>query len=565
MPSNKEKFDFFDSELARHHIGNRTQSTAMLAWFLETVWRMEAEEIEDSICDGGGDKGIDAIHLDEDAQEITIFQAKRRNNPDATQGDADLRAFAGVSAYFTSKNGIDSLMSSGPNEELRKLITRLGLREKLEAGRYTVRLVFVTNAPLDAAGSDYVSAYAERTPTLEVWSRDQNIAVAERTKNLAVQNVEIRLPVSSEIIHERLSDDARLAVALVPATELVKLPGIDDLTIFELNVRLSLGKTRINRELGATVKQPSEHPIFPAYHNGLTLLTRQIEVDEGEIQLKGISVVNGCQSLIALYENRRSLTPQLQILVKVVELGESKVLVDKITYRTNNQNPVNTRDLRSTHQIQRDLQTQVRSHYGEKLDYAIRSGEPPHAPEVLDNATAAQLIMAVYLHEPWNAVRKVRLFDQEYHRVFNRHLDGHKLYFLHHLNKLVISKKSGLRADLEASFASVRFTLLYLLAALLGTTDEGARLIEEPQRWLPEKFDEVISELDELANEVVLSLNLYVEVREEEARESSTLFDPKVVFKSKAGVQPLEGDVLSVARRGKLRDSKYGFHVHPVR
>lgn len=76
--------------------------------------------------------------------------------------------------------------------------------------------------------------------------------------------------------------------------------------------------------------------------------------------LDGVSVVNGCQSLLALYNNRTHLTPELKLLVKVIELGESLDLVDSITYRTNNQNPVNARDLRSTDPIQRDLQAQVR-------------------------------------------------------------------------------------------------------------------------------------------------------------------------------------------------------------
>ena len=38
-------------------------------------------------------------------------------------------------------------------------------------------------------------------------------------------------------------------------------------------------------------------------------------------------------------------------------------------------------------------------------------------------------------------------------------------------------------------------------------------------------------------------------------------FDPKVAFKSKSGVQPLERDVLQMSRRAARRDSSYGFHV----
>lgn len=349
----------------------------------------------------------------------------------------------------------------------------------------------------------------------------------------------------------------------MPATELVRLPGIEDLSIFELNVRLGLGKTRINKELASTIRDASEHALFPAYHNGLTILTRAIDAEESELRLHGVSVVNGCQSLLALYNNRASLTPQLSVLVKIVELGQSLNLVDSITYRTNNQNPVNTRDLRSTDPIQRGLQAEVRENYGSELAYAIRSGEKLDAPAQIDNTTAAQLAMAVCVGEPWNAIRKVKLFDQEYHRVFGRDLNGHKLYLLYQMNRVAYEKRGSLRGDLEASFASVRFTFLHLLAKLLETTDEGHRLLKEPERWLPAKLEDVLTELSNLSDDVVESLNFYIENRETEASDEGSLFDPKTVFKSRSGVQDLERDVLSQARRSARRDPGYGFHVPP--
>lgn len=564
MTSGGTAFQLIETEIGRHHYGNRTKSVALLGWFLETVWRMDPEDVTDAICDGGGDKGIDALDVNDDLQEVTVFQSKHRAGPTATQGDVGLKAFVGVAPYFENESGIESLLASSPNEELQNLIERLEVRQKLAGRQFSVRLVFVTNAPLDSAGRDYVSSYGSQSPMLDVWDRDRLGGVAHRTQSLAVQNVEVTLPLGSDLIYLPLHNDAKLAVALVPATELVRLPGIGDLSIFELNVRLALGKTRINKELASTIREPGEHPLFPAYHNGLTLLTRKVEAGEGEIKLDGVSVVNGCQSLVALHDNRASLTPELRVLLKIVELGESLDLVDSITYRTNNQNPVNTRDLRSTDPIQRDLQAQVREHYGDELGYAIRSGETLSAPEVLDNTTAAQLAMAVLVGEPWNAVRKVKLFDQEYHRVFGRSVDGHKLYLLHLLNSVVQRKKAELRSDLEASFASVRFTFLYLLATLVGTFEQGAAFLDAPERWLPDRRDEVVDVLSELADDVVVALNFYIESREEEAAENGTLFDPKTIFKSRSGIQPLERDVRTQARRDSKKDPTYGFHVTPV-
>ena len=138
-------FGLIEGEVDLFHVGNRTRSTALLAWFLETVWRLEPEEASDAICDGGGDKGIDALHVDDDVKEITVLQSKHRSADHLTQGDNDLKNLVGTAVYFDGPDGIDALLSSGPNDELRRLVERLDLRKKLADGDYTVRLVFVTN------------------------------------------------------------------------------------------------------------------------------------------------------------------------------------------------------------------------------------------------------------------------------------------------------------------------------------------------------------------------------------------------------------------------------------
>ena len=62
--------------VAPYVVGNRTQSAALLAWFLNNAWRMDSEDVESSICDGPGDKGIDGIAVDDDLEEIVVPQSK---------------------------------------------------------------------------------------------------------------------------------------------------------------------------------------------------------------------------------------------------------------------------------------------------------------------------------------------------------------------------------------------------------------------------------------------------------------------------------------------------------
>ncbi|MFM2475324.1 AIPR family protein, partial [Burkholderia cenocepacia] len=291
-------------------VGNRTDSAAMLAWVLMTVWRIDPEEVNSAICDGGGDKGIDALVVDDDLNEITIFQGKHRQDPShTTQGDSDLKQLVGAATWFETPESVDALLAAKPNQELRNLIARQEVREKIARGGHVVKLVFVTNAELDSSGAAYADMRRDGPPPLETWHRAKLAEIAERTQRPSlISDPQVLRTASAPMVID-LTHQAKMAVCVVPASELVKLPGIADHSLFSRNVRLFAGRTRINKELRSTVQDLDEHRLFPAYHNGLTLLTNRIgEVSQDSISIDGVGVVNGCQSLITLHENKSSLT-----------------------------------------------------------------------------------------------------------------------------------------------------------------------------------------------------------------------------------------------------------------
>lgn len=559
-------YQVIQEELKPFHMGSRTASAALLAWFLAVVWRIEPEDIDDAICDGQGDKGIDGMLVDDDLGEITLFQAKHKAASDGRQGDRDLRDLVGASAYFASEASVQGLLGANPNAELRRLLARLDVQAKVAAGAHATHLVFVTDGTLDDQGNAYVNAVTRNDPPLEVWDQPRLATVARRTRKPDLISGRVTLTaVSAPAVVSASSGAPQLAIGVVPASQLVSLPGIGDLSLFARNVRLSEGRTRINRELGATVDDPTEHELFPAYHNGLTMLTHGLTVSGDTMTLEDVTVVNGCQSLLTLYQHQASLTDNLRLLLKVVQVERTGGISDKITYRSNNQNPVDIRDQRSTDVVQRDLQGQVRERYGTAIFFAIREGENASGLRVLDNKTAAQFLMAIYLKEPWNAVRKVRLFDTDYRRIVNRTVTGDKLYLMDLVIRVVDSHRSGLRDELAASFASVRFALAFLLSQLLRQSERGVLFLESPERWLPDKEKEVIEAVDPLMGDVVKSVNFYVDEERKERAEKGEDFDPKVAFKSRASVQDLENQVLRLSGRLALQIQPYWFEVTPVR
>lgn len=249
--------------------------------------------------------------------------------------------------------------------------------------------------------------------------------------------------------------------------------------------------------------------------------------------------------------------------MKVVQVGRQTDLADKITYRSNNQNPVDIRDQRSTDPVQRDLQEQMREHYGSTLFFAIREGERSTAPQVLNNKTAAQFLMAVYLKEPWNAVRKVRLFDTDYRRIFSHSVTAHRLFLVNLLVAVTNDSKDDLDSELRTSFSSIRFTLAFLIAQILRRSERGRLLLDRPQLWLPDKLDEVKTALTKHARDIVRSVNYFVSKQSEESAGRGEDFDPKVAFKSERAVRDLEHQVISLAERLAMDVPSYWFDVEP--
>jgi hypothetical protein len=48
-----------------HMVKERTESRALLAWFLENYYRLDEMEVGECICDGRYDKGIDGIYVND--------------------------------------------------------------------------------------------------------------------------------------------------------------------------------------------------------------------------------------------------------------------------------------------------------------------------------------------------------------------------------------------------------------------------------------------------------------------------------------------------------------------
>jgi len=309
-------------ELAEGH----TESRAFLAWVLRHYYRLDDLEVQDAICDGSDDKGIDGIYVDENEDRIDVFQSRIAKNPKKTLGDTQLKEFIGTLSQFDSPEGVEAIAVSTTNVELRGLIVSRELATLVRDG-YTVRGVFVTNAKRDSNAQEIL----DRTPSVRLLDGPElqdSYVPADRPRSA-------RGPFTFDVFGLDVAtfpvgDGIQVTVASLAASDLVKLEGIAGGDLFEINVRQSLGRTKVNKDIAKSIGEPSEHKNFILYHNGITLICSVVDLDQpGKIVVDKYSVINGCQSLTALYDNRDDLSSELRILTRLVQIPDDHALIDK--------------------------------------------------------------------------------------------------------------------------------------------------------------------------------------------------------------------------------------------
>src|SRR6185437_14094422 len=128
-----------------------------------------------------------------------------------------------------------------------------------------------------------------------------------------------------------------MVIAPLTAEQLLRMDGIANGELFAWNVRQWLGKkTKVNKDIEHSLKNKAEHKYFPAFHNGLTILCKELRADDQEISISGYAVVNGCQSLNVINDNKTAISSDLRIFTKFIRVSPESELALKITDHTNN-------------------------------------------------------------------------------------------------------------------------------------------------------------------------------------------------------------------------------------
>jgi hypothetical protein len=507
----------------------RTESAAFLAWFLENILRLDDVEATGAICDGPSDRGVDAVYVDHDSSEVIFMQAKMRQNDARTVGDQPVRDFAGSVRQFVKPELVAAAIAEMPGSEIAKLLVRNKVAEHLREG-YVVRSWFITNSTVDRHG-----IRAAKATNVLIYDRE---AIASRYIEIDAPDVvegTAKFDVSDNgFVEFSAGDKAKLFLITAKAADFLKLGGIADGSLFAKNVRLSLGKTKVNKDIVKTVSEQSKHLFFPMYHNGITIICRKVETGN-QIKVTDYVVVNGAQSLTVLNQHKDKVSDDLRLVAKIIEVEGDEQFSQEITIASNNQNSIKPRDQQSTNPVQTRLEAEFDQIAFEGYRYVIKRGQDETGNAII-NEEAGRLLMAYDLCEPWSCHQIYKVFDTKHAEVFGRPaVTAWRIILLTKMMEKIQESLSTIDHLPIQRYRLTRYFILYAISCLLSEDGDAQEVLASPKALLNDE-----ERLKKFLNSVrTVAARYCVELREEFVK-SKTASDYKAALKSPNQVQEME-------------------------
>jgi hypothetical protein len=466
-----------------------------IAWYLRRVLLRDDPQTRDDITDGANDKEIDAVIVDDVEERIVIIQGKF-----ITTGSVDGGPLQEVLTAWMRLQKLDALQKDC-NERLKKKIE--AIRQALDEN-YRVEFELLTTGSLTQAAQNDLRTFTEQVAEFDDFAASLHLidtemlaarlAEAENTVLPSLEHVVSLNPL--KIVHTDFLN-ANTIIAMLPLSECLKFPGITDGRLFAKNVRQALGSNnKVNRELKRTIHSERVRD-FMFYHNGVTAICDSMGLndDKTKLSLKGVSVVNGCQSLSTIYTcSERVRSPEAKeahILFRFYEIKD-RAFGDRISINTNSQSAVKQRDLRSNDRVMVGIKKAFETRYPNGVFLTKRGEVAPadKAPELtIDATTLAKSVMAWHAQRPNISYNENKLFDEHYKTLFRTGYPPENVAALNGWIQAIDKAWTSLNMnnELKAGKSYGRYHVLFAVSALFAAVNNSRRpslrRARQPKRW----------------------------------------------------------------------------------
>jgi hypothetical protein len=408
----------------------RLKSLAFVYLCVQKILDLDEANTFDCLTEGGGDFGVDAIHISEEYDgefTVSLFQAKYKNN---LEGNANF-----------PQGGIDALINAinylfNPKAKLKQINERLLI--KVEEARSLIRDGYIPQVRALACNNGLKwNATAQEAidragfgnqVTWEHVNHERIVKILQASKP-----VKANLQLAGKAVVEDMNF-SRVLVGRISVSEIANLIEQHGERLLERNIRRYLGLqgNRVNENIRSTLKS-EERNNFYFYNNGITLTCdifsyNGLQDSDYQVQVENLQIINGGQTCMTIYKtlqepNLLSENSHVYVLLRLYQLPpDNDDLVQKITYATNSQNPVDLKDLRANDDRQKALAMDI-----QQLGFSYRRKRSSSSVRSTDitSGVAAEAILSVWRERPHQA----KFFSREhfgklYNLIFDDQLNG---------------------------------------------------------------------------------------------------------------------------------------------
>lgn len=404
-----------------HHFPN--DGPRFVAWYLRNIHLLDPNEARDAITDGADDKQIDAVVVDDDRSTVLVVQGKFIGG-ETTDAEA-LREV--LSSWVQLKDLVK--LQEDCNPKLKRKLAEIAAAFDED---YDVLFELITTGSLTPAAQKDLARFQEELASAQDFPATIHLVdqgELQRRYELALdrENPSIRHTMRLEGGRYMAMEVAgtQALVAALPLKECLSIPGIKDGTLFQKNVRQSLGLSNaVNKGIKSTIYGDKYRDFF-FFHNGITAICSRMELGgDHRLTVHGLSVVNGCQSLntILSCSERVKELDDTYILCRFYEIPQ-RDRADRISISTNSQSAVKPRDLRSNDKRVLALKRAFEQKYPSGYFTTKRGEEAPADKDptlVVDMADLGKNMMAWHSQRPNMSYSETRIFDKYFEQLFKR-------------------------------------------------------------------------------------------------------------------------------------------------
>ena len=410
---------------------------------------LSAEELDRGIVDGSKDGGIDSVFafvnrqvLAEDFDysnikqpvEIELFVIQSKNQDSFKEGPIDKLA-SSLPMLLDENQTAETLEGIFKTEVISVFQSFISAMRSL-AGEFpniSINIFYCCkgsgpNDTMVAKSNNLVSTLNEKYPSVdfEFLGSDALYNRSSKQKRLVKMLPLVNSPLSG----------ANSYVALCTLKSYIGFISDDDdsvLTrIFEANVRAYQGEVEVNKEIAASLKNPTDGVDFWWLNNGVTVVADAAQFNSNQLVIENPLIVNGLQTSHELYKYAADLPDDDQRLVLVRVIVETdREKRDEIIRATNRQTNIKHSSFRATEPIHKEIEDYLLTQgyfYDRRKNYHKREGKP--ADKIISIDRLAQGVLALLQQQPHVARARPTTAikaEKDYAKIFSTDKDTHPL------------------------------------------------------------------------------------------------------------------------------------------